>query len=59
MLDHGRPGSIGHSLAKHRGHGPGFDALRVYLSISVLAWHSLAVCGVDIMPNSHFVKLYH
>lgn len=50
MPGHRRPSSIGDILDKHRGHGPGFDALRVYLSISVLAWHSLAVCGIDIMP---------
>jgi peptidoglycan/LPS O-acetylase OafA/YrhL len=41
--------TIGQILEKHRGHGPGFDALRVYLAISVLVWHSLAVCGLDIM----------
>jgi peptidoglycan/LPS O-acetylase OafA/YrhL/lysophospholipase L1-like esterase len=35
---------VGAILNKHRGHGPGFDALRVYLSISVLSWHSIAIC---------------
>jgi peptidoglycan/LPS O-acetylase OafA/YrhL/lysophospholipase L1-like esterase len=36
--------TIGKILGDHRGHGPGFDALRIYLSISVLCWHSIAIC---------------
>lgn len=35
--------TIGEILEQHRGMGPGFDALRVFLSLGVLAWHSIVL----------------
>jgi peptidoglycan/LPS O-acetylase OafA/YrhL len=35
--------SIGEILGKHRGHGPGFEHLRIGLAISILIWHSFGL----------------
>ena len=42
--------SLGEQLDKHRGFGPGFDFLRIFLALSVVAWHSfnLAKDGIDL-----------
>ena len=32
--------SLGDQLDKHRGFGPGFDFLRIFLSLAIVAWHS-------------------
>jgi peptidoglycan/LPS O-acetylase OafA/YrhL len=42
--------SLGEQLDKYRGFGPGFDFLRIFLALSVVAWHSfnLAKDGIDL-----------
>jgi peptidoglycan/LPS O-acetylase OafA/YrhL len=32
--------SLGEQLDKHRGFGPGFDFLRIFLSLAIVVWHS-------------------
>lgn len=36
--------SIGETLDRNRGIGPGFDALRLVLSSLIVCWHSLPIC---------------
>jgi peptidoglycan/LPS O-acetylase OafA/YrhL len=42
--------SLGDQLDKHRGFGPGFDFLRIFLSLGIVVWHSFALAkgGFDI-----------
>jgi peptidoglycan/LPS O-acetylase OafA/YrhL len=37
--------SIGEVLDRHKGYGPGFDALRVVLALSILWYHSFVITG--------------
>jgi len=39
--------TIGTALREHRGSGPGFDALRLTLAFSVLAWHCFSITSGD------------
>jgi peptidoglycan/LPS O-acetylase OafA/YrhL len=40
--------SLGDQLDKHRGFGPGFDFLRIFLSLGVVAWHSFILARDDV-----------
>lgn len=35
--------SLGDQLDKHRGFGPGFDFLRIFLALGIVVWHSFAL----------------
>jgi peptidoglycan/LPS O-acetylase OafA/YrhL len=36
--------SVGQKLDQNKGVGPGFDFLRIALSVAVVAWHSASIC---------------
>ena len=42
--------SLGDQLDKHRGFGPGFDFLRIFLALGIVVWHAfgLAEGGFDV-----------
>jgi peptidoglycan/LPS O-acetylase OafA/YrhL len=40
--------SIGEQLDKHKGFGPGFDFLRISLSLGIVIWHSFAVAKNNV-----------
>ncbi len=44
--------SLGDQLDKHRGFGPGFDFLRIFLSLAIVAWHSCNLAR-DGLPVEH------
>ncbi len=52
MIGSSRPApSAGDILRAHRGEGPGFNALRLYLSILILAAHSGWIAGADVSQD--------
>lgn len=53
--------NFGEMLNRHKGVGPGFDALRIGLSIAVVAWHSIPIAtGTgELAKNTAFWPLIY
>jgi peptidoglycan/LPS O-acetylase OafA/YrhL len=44
--------TIGSRLARHKGVAPGFDFLRIFLAVSIVAWHTNAIVTGDLSYNT-------
>ncbi len=55
----GRTVSIGEILDRHKGAGPGFDALRLFLALSILASHCSGLTGNAGYLSRVLLDIYH